>query len=187
MAWKLGDPKGSAFSHFLLSGSCLCLWPLALSCYNSKSPDPEPQASHILHAREEASPDQGRGTFEALSWKKLHLLTPRPFFLAAPAIGLQDRSLRTTLLLSLSQSLRNSGVQCYCEAARKVRNVNLGSSGAGAQNSFNGALFPGIFSLWPHHVKVDRTFHSHLLYYLLNPLWLNLFFLRLNQKALFLA
>ena len=76
MAWKLGDPKGSAFSHFLLSGSCLCLWPLALSCYNSKSPDPEPQASHILHAREEASPDQGRGTFEALSWKKLHLLTP---------------------------------------------------------------------------------------------------------------
>ena len=56
--------------------SCLSLWSPALSQHNPKSPDPEPRANHIPHAREEAPPDQGTGTLESLSWKGLHPITP---------------------------------------------------------------------------------------------------------------
>ncbi|XP_053765836.1 uncharacterized protein LOC128779026 isoform X1 [Panthera pardus] len=76
----------------------------------------------------------------------------------------QDRILRATLLLSLFQSLRNSGPQCYDKAARKVRNVNWGAEGQEHRIPSMGSCFRG--SLVFGHIMSKWTGHSTITCYI---------------------
>lgn len=140
------------------------LWPRALG-----KPHPAGQQMRPLQTREGEllGPYHGSGSL-SYSTYPLILLSISVF---APDIGLQDRILRTSLLLPISRSLRTSRVQGYCEAARKVRNVNWEAEGWEHRIPPLGPCFMGplvfchIVSKWTGHSTaiccITPSFHCH--------------------------
>lgn len=139
----------------LLLGFHLTSHPHPHSCHKTlQSHDPEPQVSYISR---EGPPHQGMGPVVLILQRSSHPLLFLPhsssLFISPHLILVCKTGSQGQPCSSHLPVLRNSRIQDYCEVARKVRNVNWGSSGVLLSP---GALFPWTL-VYGHVVSKYRT------------------------------